>query len=919
MKQCSIAVYLGSAWLRMFLFSLAMAAFMATPAVAQPQKSAQDAWAASAVPMASLTNLASRPGTPVFAKVEGVVTYAHEALFLRDATDNVYCRGLWTNKLRAGELVQVVGRVVSNPTTPQLEDIQIRSVGFGPKPAPEKVRVADLVAMGRDAHLVRITATVIGEATVADGPAIVAAEGDDIVFIRNRAGTLPAVQPGATIEATGICSFSKDASGRTGAVRIMLRSAEDLRVLKGPPYWNASRLLLALVCLAVSMALAGIWGWFMSKKAQRQALILREQIFRKAAAEARLGTVVESLAEGIVVQDSTGRIISSNSAASEILGLTSAQVCGRASVSPEWRTIREDGSPFPGLEHPAMVTLRTGEPQEKVIMGVRRPGGENRWISINSRPLLDPRTREVTGVVASFQDITQSRLQHEQLGEANQRQKALLSAIPDLMVLQSRSGVYLDVYTNDPSQLVAPIPSLLGRNITEFFPQAMVDSWNSCVEEAFRTGQVQVLNYPVELPGETRHFEARIVPCGDKLLNIVRNITPQVEARRQHAVFESRLQQARKMESLGTFAGGIAHDFNNLLAVILGNASLAREDVPEDHPASKSIGEILKACHRATDVVRQILSFSRKRGGTREMTDLGSVVREVIGQLRPGAPANIEWDHSIADSLSPVSCAPAEIHQMLTNLGTNAVQALAGSPGRISYEVTEIRDPAASVNALTRLGHEPHLRIRVCDTGPGMDAATAERVFEPFFTTKAPGQGTGLGLAVVHGIIEAYNGLVLLETEPGRGTCFDIYLPAVRGRSSRSDAVAPRAVPHGAGQRILVVDDEPAVGLATLRLLKRAGFEGECVASPESALGLLSSDAAGFDLVLSDWTMPGMNGVQLASAIRALGIAVPIVILTGFAAGIREEDLRAARVKRVLVKPVDTDALVRAIQNALES
>ncbi len=914
MKPCSIAVYLGSARLRMFLLSLAMAAFMATPSMAQPQNSAQDAWAAAAVPMASLTNLSSRPGTPVFAKVEGVVTYAHEALFLRDATDNVYCLGLWTNKLRAGELVQVVGQVVSNPTTPQLESIQIRSVGFGPQPEPEKVRVADLVATGRDAHLVRITATVIGEATVADGPAIVAAEGDDIVFIRNTAGTMPTVQPGATIEATGICSFSKDASGRTGAVRIMVRSSEDLRVLKGPPYWNASRLLLALVCVVVSMALAGIWGWFMSKKAQRQALILRE-----AAAEARLGTVVESLAEGIVVQDSTGRITSSNSAAAEILGLTPAQVCGRSSVSPEWKAIREDGSPFPGAEHPAMVTLRTGEPQEKVIMGVRRPGGENRWISINSRPLLDPRTREVTGVVASFQDITQSRLQHEQLNEANQRQKALLSAIPDLMILQSRSGVYLNVYTNDPSQLVAPVPSLLGRNIAEFFPRAVVASWNSCVEEAFRTGRVQVLNYPVELPGETRHFEARIVPCGDKLLNIVRNITSQVEARQQHAVFESRLQQAHKMESLGTFAGGIAHDFNNLLAVILGNANLAREDVPDDHPASKSIEEILKACHRATDVVRQILSFSRKRGGTREMTDLGSVVREVIGQLRPGAPANIEWVHSITDPFSRVSCAPAEIHQMLTNLGTNAVQALDGSPGRISYEVTEIRDPAASGDALTRLGHEPHLRIRVCDTGPGMDAATAERVFEPFFTTKAPGHGTGLGLAVVHGIIEAYNGLVLLETEPGRGTCFDIYLPAGRGKSSRSDAVAPRAVPHGAGQRILVVDDEPAVGLTTLRLLKRAGFEGECVASPESALGLLSSDAAGFDLVLSDWTMPGMNGVQLASAIRALGIAVPIVILTGFAADIREEELRAARVKRVLVKPVDTDALVRAIQNALES
>ena len=331
-----------------------------------------------------------------------------------------------------------------------------------------------------------------------------------------------------------------------------------------------------------------------------------------------------------------------------------------------------------------------------------------------------------------------------------------------------------------------------------------------------------------------------------------------------------------------------------------------------------SLDEILKACRRATEVVRQILAFSRKRGNSRETADVGPVVREVIEQLRHGAPLNIEWICSIEDPLNPASCATSEIHQMLTNLGSNAVQALAGSPGRIGFDVSEIADPAALGGTLTRLGHEPHLRIRIQDSGHGMDAATAERVFEPFFTTKGPGQGTGLGLAVVHGIAEAHHGLILLDTAPGRGARFDVYLPVAHNKAARGDAPAARAIPHGSGQRILVIDDEVAVGLSTIRLLRRAGFEGEHVASPDTALQLLSGHG-GFDLILSDWTMPGMDGIELAKAVRSCGIEVPFVIMTGFAAGIRDDDLRAANVTRLLAKPVDPETLVRAIQNALES
>ena len=904
--------------LKALFAALSLAAATVSRLFGQAHSSPQEAWAAASVPMGQLTNFMSRPGAPAFVKVEGVVTYGREALFMRDGTDSLFCRGQWTTEFQPGDRLQVVGLVASNSTTVQLDDVQVRVLGRGPEPEPEKVRVADLLGAAFDAHLVRIVAMVIGDSGAAEDRAIVASEEDNVVFIRYRAGELPVVRPGSRIEATGIASLTKDYLGRPTNVRVVIRSPADLKILDGPPYWNASRLMFALVCVALSMALAAVWGWFMFNKAKRQGLILREQVFREAAAEARLGTVVESLAEGIVVQDAAGRTISSNTAASEILGLAAAQISGRAPVNPEWRTVREDGSPFPSADHPATATLRTGQPLDKVIMGIRRPDGVTRWISVNSRPLLDPRTKEISGVVTSFEDITRSRLQHRQLLEAHQRQKALLSAIPDLMILQSREGVYLDVYTNDPAQLVAPINEILGRNIAQFFPEHVTSSWRRCVDEAFRTGKVQLLEYAVDIAGRAEHFEARIVPCGDTLLNMVRNVTAQVAAREQHSALETRLQQAHKMEALGTFAGGIAHDFNNLLAVMLGNANLAREDLPQDHPASGSLDEILKACRRATDVVRQILAFSRKRGNHRETADVGPVVREVIEQLRQGAPSNIEWICSVSDPLNPASCAASEIHQMLTNLGSNAVQALAGSPGRIGFDVSEIADPSALGGTLTRLGHEPHLRIRVQDSGPGMDAATAERVFEPFFTTKGPGQGTGLGLAVVHGIAEAHHGLVVLDTAPGRGARFDIYLPAAHNKAGRGDAAAARPVPHGSGQRILVIDDEPAVGLSTIRLLRRAGFEGEQVSSPDTALQLLSGHG-GFDLILSDWTMPGMNGIELAKAVRGCGIDVPIVIMTGFASGIRDDELRAANVKRLLAKPVDPEVLVRAIHHALAS
>lgn len=345
--------------------------------------------------------------------------------------------------------------------------------------------------------------------------------------------------------------------------------------------------------------------------------------------------------------------------------------------------------------------------------------------------------------------------------------------------------------------------------------------------------------------------------------------------------FESQLHQAQKMESLGTLAGGIAHDFNNILGAILGNLELARADLEPQHPAQAALGEIQQASLRARDLVRQILTFSRRRPQQLQNVALKPIVEETFRLLRATLPAGVELRLSLDEAASYANADATQLQQVLMNLCTNAWHALNGEPGQIviGLDATHIDAVTARVRSLVA---GPHVHLWVKDTGCGMDAATLERVFEPFFTTKSAGQGTGLGLSVVHGIVASHHGSITVDSEPGAGSTFHIHLPATSAPPAMPLIAEPAAqVEPARGEHVVYLDDDETVMLVMVRILEKAGYRCSGFRDAAGALAVLRDEAQAVDVFITDFNMPGLSGLDVAREVAAIKPGLPVAISSG--------------------------------------
>ena len=351
---------------------------------------------------------------------------------------------------------------------------------------------------------------------------------------------------------------------------------------------------------------------------------------------------------------------------------------------------------------------------------------------------------------------------------------------------------------------------------------------------------------------------------------------------------EIQLREAQKLEAIGTLAGGVAHDFNNLLAVILGNLTLAREDVGPDHPAQESLNEVSRASVRAKHLVQQILTFSRRQAQELKHQMLQPLVVETLHSMRTLLPAGVQQVEEFADQALPVLADATQLQQVLMNLCTNAWQAMEASGGVITVGLhRQIVDEALS-QRLNGLAQGDYARLSVGDNGPGMEAATVQRIFEPFFTTKQPGAGTGLGLAVVHGIVKAHKGAIEVISEQGQGTRFDIYLPI--DASQEAAAVSPKSAEvlvSGQqrafnGRHVVYIDDYEAMVFLVGRLLRKYGYRVSTFTSGKAALEWMRSEAdTVVDLVVTDQNMPGLTGIEVAAEVQRLRPGVRTVLITG--------------------------------------
>ena len=395
-------------------------------------------------------------------------------------------------------------------------------------------------------------------------------------------------------------------------------------------------------------------------------------------------------------------------------------------------------------------------------------------------------------------------------------------------------------------------------------------------------------------------------------------IEQRMQAEDDRKQLESRLFQVRKMEAIGTLAGGIAHDFNNILAAIVGYAELAQENTANPELVSDDLMQILRAAYRARGLVKQILAFSRHSEEENKAMHIAPIVKETIKLLRATLPSTIAVRERMRARTTLVVANPAKVQRVVLNLCTNAAQALGGrTGGYLEIEVRDVevtRDSPAPVGTLLP-GEYVELVVR--DNGIGMEAEVMERCFEPFFTTNTVGEGSGMGLAVVHGIVQGYKGAAVAASRPGEGATFRVLLPSVGHADTEEDAeVQAEPAVRGSG-RILLVDDEPDIVSIGRRLLESLGYDLVGFTSPLDALNAIRNDIVGFDLMLTDMTMPHMTGLELAEEATKLAPDLPIVLCTGHSEDLCSDSAMAAGIREFVMKPLSKKELADVVARTI--
>ncbi len=379
---------------------------------------------------------------------------------------------------------------------------------------------------------------------------------------------------------------------------------------------------------------------------------------------------------------------------------------------------------------------------------------------------------------------------------------------------------------------------------------------------------------------------------------------------------EAQLRHSKRLETIGTMAGGIAHDFNNILTPILGYANMALQDTPSSSETHSDLQHVVKGARRAKDLVNQILTFSRQGEQERKMVEISDVVAEALKLLRASLPSTIEFRESIDTQCGSVLADPTQIHQVLMNLCANAFHAMKEKGGVLEVQLGLVEVDAEFVRLHTNLHQGTHARLAVSDTGQGMDRETSDRIFDPFFTTKDVGEGTGLGLSVVHGIVRSHGGEITVYSEPGVGTTFHVYIPQSEGEVEEETA-EEKAIETGE-ERVLFVDDDEEVAQVAGRMLRRLGYDVTVHTSSLEARDTFRHNPGRFDIVITDQTMPKMTGVELAKELLSIRPDLPIILISGFSQMFTAEKVKSVGIREFIMKPIVAAELSQAIRRALE-
>lgn len=544
-----------------------------------------------------------------------------------------------------------------------------------------------------------------------------------------------------------------------------------------------------------------------------------------------------------------------------------------------------------------------------------RKDGSTFPIAVHANPIIhEDRATGLRGIII---DLTEHKLAEEELDRERERFRLLVEKSPLGICLIGKDAHY----------------EYINPKFIEMFGYTLEDipTGHEWFKKAFPDPEYrkQAISKWFQDIGESNADECPprtlTVTCKDGTKKIIRFLPVSMSRDNQFVLsqditdqtwLENQLHQAQKMEAIGTLAGGIAHDFNNILSAIMGYAELSMLEIPDQSSTMDKLNEILNATHRAKDMVRQILSFSHKDKQERQQIQISQIVKEASKMLRSALPATIDIRQHIDNGIGIVEADATQIHQVLMNLSTNAAHAMREKGGILDISLTnvEVNEGEATRHADLRKG--PYVRLTVSDTGEGITNEVMERIFEPYFTTKEKGVGTGLGLAVTHGIVKSHGGAIILESKPGIGSTFNVYIPRIE-KEVTPQAEATEVLPAGS-ERILFVDDEQTLVEIGKQMLEKLGYEVTTRTNSIEALELFRARPDQFDVVITDMTMPNMTGDKLAKEIIGIRADTPIVLCTGYSEHIGSESAKDMGIRGFIMKPLSMNDLSNAVRNGID-
>jgi len=653
------------------------------------------------------------------------------------------------------------------------------------------------------------------------------------------------------------------------------------------------------------------WAVLTAKDGKSPAAILeinRDITERKRTQEAlRMASdytrgLIEASLDPLITIDAVGKIMDVNRATEAVTGV------------PRVRLIGSDFSDYftePDKARAGYEEVFSKGTVKDYPLAIRHVSGKITEVLYNAT-VYKNEAGDVAGVFAAARDVTA-------LKAAEQERLRLATAVEQIaegIAIMDLDGRILSANPAFGAHHALRPPEIVGRTLPDILHMGARDrEIVRKMREALDAGKVW--NWHVNRKmrdGQVRELDLKVSPIRDGFGRLMHAIVVERDVT-QETILEERIRQWQKMEALGTLAGGIAHDFNNILLPILINTELTLAGEKEGSPVAHRLSQVLEAARRGKDMVKQIITFSRQKEQERLPVEIPPIIRESVKFLKVSLPKTIDISERIEAESAMAIADPTQIHQILMNLGSNAAHAMSEKGGRLEVGLSEVSLDETSASRQIDLKPGAYLRLTVKDTGHGMTPDVMARVFEPFFTTKKQGEGAGMGLAVVHGIVKSHGGAITVASRLGKGTTFTIYLPRIIGLPPAKEE-APQAFAGGT-ERVLFIDDEDIQVRAMNKLLEHLGYRVVGLSDPRAALDLFRRQPEAFDVAITDQTMPGMAGIDLAREILKVRPGLPVILCTGYSETVNEEEALASGISAFMLKPFSVKEIAETIRRVL--